>query len=306
MKKTRLSLVIGGLLLVIFLAVLFAFQVRSTEVAVVTTFGRYSTSHTEPGLKFRLPWPIQNIYRFDNRLQNFERKFEQTTTRDAKNILVSLFVGWKISDPKTFLERFNGDPLKAEQQLEGLVRNAKNAVIGRYNFSDFISPDPKQVKFEQFEAEVLKEIRASAKDTYGLNVEVVGIKQLGLPEAITGKVFERMRTERERLVKQFTGEGEAKAIEIRSDANRKRDELLAKADADALRIVGEAEAQASKDYAVFEQNPNLAIFLLQLKSLKESLKDRATVILDQRTTPFNLLTGDKTPTGPAVAPGTTK
>lgn len=297
MKKTRLSLVIGGLLLVIFLAVLFAFQVRSTEVAVVTTFGKYSTSHTDPGLKFRLPWPIQNIYRFDNRLQNFERKFEQTTTRDAKNILVSLFVGWKISDPKIFLERFNGDPVKAEQQLEGLVRNAKNAVIGRYNFSDFISPDPKQVKFEQFEAEVLKEIKGSAKDTYGLSVEVVGIKQLGLPEAITGKVFERMRTERERLVKQFTGEGEAKAIEIRSEANRKRDELLAKADADALRIIGEAESQASKDYAVFEQKPELAIYLLQIKALKESLKDRATVILDQRTTPFNLLTGDKAPSG---------
>ncbi len=268
MKKTRLSLVIGGLLLVIFLAVLFAFQVRSTEVAVVTTFGKYSTSHTEPGLKFRLPWPIQNIYRFDNRLQNFERKFEQTTTRDAKNILVSLFVGWKISDPKIFLERFNGDALKAEQQLEGLVRNAKNAVIGRYSFSDFVSPDPKLVKFEQFEAEVLKEIQGSAKDTYGLSVEVVGIKQLGLPEAITGKVFERMRSERERLVKQFTGEGEAKAIEIRSGANRKRDELLAKADADALRIIGEAESQASKDYAVFEQKPDLAIYLLQIKALK--------------------------------------
>jgi membrane protease subunit HflC len=296
-KKTRLSFVIGALLLVIFLAVLFAFQVRNTEVAVVTTFGKYTTSHTQPGLKFRLPWPIQNIYRFDNRLQNFERKFEQTTTRDAKNILVSLFVGWKINDPRIFLERFNGDPVKAEQQLEGLVRNAKNAVIGRYRFSDFISPDPKQVKFEQFEAEVLKEIQGAAKDTYGLSVEVVGIKQLGLPEAITGKVFERMRTERERLVKQFTGEGEARAIEIRSEANRKRDELLAKADADALRIIGEAEAQASRDYAVFEQKPELAIYLLQLKALKESLKDRATIILDQRTTPFNLLTGDKAPAG---------
>jgi membrane protease subunit HflC len=156
------------------------------------------------------------------------------------------------------------------------------------------------VKFEQFEAEVLKEIKGAAKDTYGLQVEVVGIKQLGLPEAITGKVFERMRSERERLVKQFTGEGEARAIEIRSDADRRRDELLAKAEADALRIIGEAEAQASKDYAVFEQKPELAVFLLQIKALKESLKDRATVILDQRTTPFNLLTGDK------PAAGTTK
>jgi len=293
MKKTRLSLVIGALLLVLFLMLLFAFQVRTTEVAVVTTFGRYSASKTEPGLYFRLPWPVQNVYKFDNRLQNFERKFEQVTTRDGKNILIAEFVGWRISDPRIFLERFNGDPLKAEQQLEGLVRNAKNAIAGRYNFGDLISPDPAQVKFDQFEADVLNEIKTAAKDTYGLSAELFGIKQLGLPEAITGKVFERMKAERERLVKQFNGEGERRSIEIRSEANRIRDELLAKADADALRILGEAEAQASKDYAVFEKNPELAVFLFQLKTLRESLKDRSTLILDQRTAPFNLLNGDQ-------------
>ena len=126
-----------------------------------------------------------------------------------------------------------------------------------------------------------------------MSVELVGIKQLGLPESITGKVFERMRAERDRLVKQFNGEGEAKSLEIRSDANRKRDELLAKADADSLRILGEAEAAASKDYAVFEQKPDLAVFLLQLKALVGSLKDRTTLVLDEKIPPLNLLNADK-------------
>lgn len=297
MKKARLSLVFGALLIALFLALLFAFQVRNTEVAVVTTFGKYSSSKTEPGLYFRLPWPIQNVYKFDNRLQNFERKFEQTPTRDAKNILITVFVGWRISDPKVFLERFNGDAVKAEQALEGLVRNSKNAVIGSYNFSELISPDPAQVKFEQFEADVLKQIQSAAQATYGLNVELVGIKQLGLPESITGKVFERMKAERERLVKQFNGEGEAKSLEIRSEANRKRDEVLSKAEADALRIIGGAEAQVSKELAVMEQDPELAKFLYSIEALKRSLKDRTTVILDQRTPPFNLLTPDKAASG---------
>ena len=82
-------------------------------------------------------------------------------------------------------------------------------------------------------------------------------------------------------------------MEIRSDANRKRDELLAKADADSLRILGEAEAAASKDYAVFEQNPQLAVFLLQLKALVSSLKDRTTLVLDEKIPPLNLLNADK-------------
>ena len=292
-KKNPVTLLVGTLLLLIFVALLFCFQVRTTEVAVVTTFGKFSRSITEPGLYLRAPLPIQKIYKFDNRLQNFERKFEQTTTKDAKNLLITVFIGWKVSEPKVFLERFNGDTLKAEQSLENLVRNAKNAVIGSYNFGDLISPDPKQVKFDAVEADILKELKASAQTTYGVSVELVGIKQLGLPESITGKVFERMRAERDRLVKQFNGEGEAKSLEIRSDANRKRDELLAKADADSLRILGEAEAAASKDYAVFEQKPDLAVFLLQLKALVGSLKDRTTLVLDEKIPPLNLLNADK-------------
>ena len=72
MKNSRLSFVVGGLLLLLFMALLFCFQVRNTEVAVVTTFGRYSRDIADPGLYFRLPVPIQSVYRFDNRLQNFE------------------------------------------------------------------------------------------------------------------------------------------------------------------------------------------------------------------------------------------
>ncbi len=293
MKNSRLSFVVGGLLLLLFMALLFCFQVRNTEVAVVTTFGRYSRDIPEPGLYFRLPVPIQSVYRFDNRLQNFERKFEQSTTRDARNLLVTMYVGWRIESARKFLELFGGDTAKAENTLEGLVSNAKNAVIGRYVFSDLISPDPKAVKFDQFEADVLKEIAGPASEKYGIKIELVGVKQLGLPEAITGKVFERMRAERDRLVKQYQGEGNARAQEIRSEADRKRDEVLAKARADALRIMGEADAQASKELAILEKNPGLAVFLYQVNALKESLRERTTLFLDQKTAPFNLLSGDR-------------
>jgi membrane protease subunit HflC len=292
-KNSRLSFVVGGLLLLLFMALLFCFQVRNTEVAVVTTFGRYSRDITEPGLYFRLPVSIQSVYRFDNRLQNFERKFEESTTRDARNLLVTMYVGWRIESARKFLELFGGDMAKAENTLEGLVRNAKNAVIGRYVFSDLISPDPNAVKFDQFEADVLKEIAGPASEKYGIKIELVGVKQLGLPEAITGKVFERMRAERDRLVKQYQGEGNARAQEIRSEADRKRDEVLAKARADALRIMGEADAQASKELAILEKNPGLAVFLYQVNALKESLRERTTLFLDQKTAPFNLLSGDR-------------
>ena len=137
MKNRIPTLIIGSFLLLIFLFLLFAFQVRTTEVAVVTTFGSISGQpRTEPGLYPRFPYPIQTVYKFDKRLQNFERKYEQSFTRDKKSPILSVFVAWQIEDPIVFLKRFNGDIARAEASLENVVRDAKNAVIGRHDFSE--------------------------------------------------------------------------------------------------------------------------------------------------------------------------
>jgi membrane protease subunit HflC len=296
MNKRTPTLIIGGLLLVIFLFLLFAFQVRTTEVAVVTTFGKIQGApRTEPGLYMRLPYPIQNVYKFDRRLQNFERKYEQSFTRDKKSPIISVFVGWRIADAETFLKRFNGDIVRAESSLENVVRDAKNSVIGRHDFSELVSPDPAQVRFDQIENEMKTAMADTALKTYGIAIEVVGIKQLGLPEALTAKVFDRMKTERERQVKKFIAEGESEAIRIRSEAELKRDTVLADARRQALVLRGEAEAKATEYYKVLNQDESLARFLISLNGLEATLKDRTTLILDEKTAPLNLLRGDAVP-----------
>jgi membrane protease subunit HflC len=300
MKKNPLTLLVGSMLLVVFLALLFCFQVRTTEVAVVTTFGRYSRSETNAGIYLRLPLPIQKIYKFDKRLQTFERKYEQQFTRDKKSPILSVYVGWHVADPRRFLESFNGDLLKAEQTLENVVRDAKNSVIGNHDFSELISPDPAKVKFDVIEGEMKAAMAATALSAYGVSIDLVGIKELGLPEALTAKVFERMKSEREKLVKKYQGEGNAEADRIRSEAELRRKELIAQAENEAQRILGGAEQEASKHYQTLQQDPELAVFLLSLRSLEGSLKDRSTLILDERTPPFNLLKGDSTSNFPGV------
>ena len=299
MKPRTPTLIIGGLLLAIFLFLLFAFQVRTTEVAVVTTFGSISgTPKTEPGLYLRLPYPIQNVYKFDRRLQNFERKYEQSLTRDKKSPILSVFVGWRIAEAELFLKRFNGDLFRAETSLENVVRDAKNSVIGRHDFSELIAPDPKQVKFEEIENEMKLAMADTTLKTYGIAIEIVGIKQLGLPESQTAKVFERMKAERERLSKKFVAEGTAEAMRIRSEAELQRDTTLAEARRKALVLRGEAEAKATEFYKVLNQDESLARFLISLNSLEASLKDRTTLILDEKTAPLNLLRGDAGATAP--------
>ena len=74
MKRNTLTLVIGGLLGLIFLALVLTYQVRISEVAVVTTFGKPTEQISEPGQYrpyFKWPWPIQQVHKFDQRVQNF-------------------------------------------------------------------------------------------------------------------------------------------------------------------------------------------------------------------------------------------
>lgn len=296
MKKNNISIAVGGILIVMFVCLLFFFQVRTTEVAVVTRFGKVSRSATA-GINGRFPWPIENVFKFDNRLQNFERKFEPTFTTDGKIVLATIFVGWRIAEPQKFLEVFDGDTLKAESSLENVVRNAKNGVIGRHGFGDFISPDPSKVKFEQMEKEMLAEIQKTTKAKFGIEVELCGIKQLGLPENVTADVFKRMKAERERLVKKYTAEGEGRAQEIRAEANLKKEELLAKAKGQAARITGQADGVASEAYSKLQQDPELAKFLFELRALETSLKERSTIIADPNTPPFDLLRSSGTKAG---------
>ena len=289
MKRNALTLVIGSILLLIFGLLLFFFQVRQTEVALVTTFGKPTRDITEPGLYLKWPWPIQKVLKFDKRIQNFEEKFEEAQTRDGYNILIRVYAGWRINDPKLFRERFNGSVAKAQTDLEGLIRSAKLAVVGQHPFSHFISADEKQLKFVDIENEMLQSVQPAAKGNYGVEISFLNIKKLGLPESITQKVFDRLREERQRFVQKLQAEGQREAINIQSAADRDRAKVLAEAEAEATRIRGEAEAEAAKSYSVFEQNPELAILLLKINALELSLKDRATLILDQRTPPFDLL-----------------
>lgn len=302
MKRNVLTLVVGSLLLLIFGLLLFFFQVRQTEVALVTTFGKPTRDIVEPGLYLKWPWPIQKVLKFDKRIQNFEEKFEEAQTKDGYNILIRVYAGWRINDPKLFRERFNGSVTKAQSDLEGLVRSAKLAVVGQHPFSHFISADEKQLKFVEIENEMLQAVQSPAKINYGVDISFLNIKKLGLPESITQKVFDRMREERQRFVQKLMAEGQREAISIQSTADRDRAKILAEAESEATRIRGEAEAEAAKSYAVFEQNPELAILLLKINALEMSLKDRSTLILDQRTPPFDLLNIPPRPAAPADKP----
>src|SRR5271157_3300542 len=106
MKRNPLTLLVAFILIVIFGLLLFIYQVRKSEAAVVTRFGKIDRVKTEPGPGLRWPWPIEDVYKLDQRIQNFEGKYEQFKLPDQNIILLSVYVGYRIEDPKAFFPKF--------------------------------------------------------------------------------------------------------------------------------------------------------------------------------------------------------
>jgi membrane protease subunit HflC len=293
MNRNFLTVVIGAVLILIFALLLFVFQVRQSEVAVLTTFGKPVATYTNAGAYFKIPWPVQKVYKFDQRVQNFEDKYSENLTADSNPLLTSVYVGWKISDAATFFPKFAGGSVPAAQRmLESMLRSAKSAVIGQHTLSEFVNADPKELQFNAIEAEIQKSVEAQLQtNNCGIQLEFLGFKKLGLPESVTQAVFERMTAERQVLISRAKFEGEAEAQKIKSAADRQASEVVNNAVADATRIRGEGEAEAAKVLPVFQQNPELANFLLRIDALQQSLNQRSTLIFDERTPPFDLFTG---------------
>ena len=159
-------------------------------------------------------------------------------------------------------------------------------------FSNLVNVKPEEVRYEQIESQMLAAVQPEAASRYGMEVEFLGIRKVGLPESITQKVFQRMRSERDEIAVRYRSEGEAEAIKIRAQADSQRDQVLAKAEADAKRAKAEADAQAAVYFDAFKKDEEFANFLKKLESLQASLQSNATVVISAEYVPFDLLRGE--------------
>ena len=283
------TMLLGVVVAVILLIAVFSYQLNQTESAVVTTFCS-PAAVTDPGLHFRWPFPFQKIYKFDHRIRCFEGgsgKIEETMTADGQNILVGIFINYRISAVEKFFRTLE-DMTKAEERLNSLMRSAKNATFGQYKFSQVINTKPELMKLNEIQDRIKA---ALEKDTaeYGIEIVSVGINTINVPERITDKVFDRMIEDRKLVADRYLAEGTVRASEIRNDADQKKAVMLAKAEAEAREIRAQGDAEAATFYAVFQENPELAEFLRKLDSLRLIMRNQTTLVLDTNVAPFDLL-----------------
>lgn len=292
MRRNVPTMLVAGLVLVVIVLMMCAFQVRFTETAVVTRFDQIKDviGPDQAGLHFKLPWPIDQVHRYDNRLRAFETEFRQVGTEDQKTVILTAFATWRVSDAQQFLKSVRKEDT-AEQKLRDLLENRVSIVLRTHPLSDLVNVEQGQMKLPRIEDEFLSGIRETAKNNYGIELVSVGVKRLGIPESVTKEVFERMKQDREKTIKELRAEGEAKAKEIAVTAEEIAGKILARAEAFAKTLEGQGEAEAAKYYAEFAKHPELASLLKKRETLQKILAGgQTTLILDaKQIAPFNLL-----------------
>jgi len=289
-KRIRVTIGLGVVILLLISACMY--QLREGSVAVITRLGRPHRTELNAGLHLRYPWPIENVYRFDNRKRVLETSFTETLTRERKNVILLNYAVWDINDPLKFLQALHGaaDLQIAEMLLDGIITDAKNAVMGNYDLSALVSTNEEDLNLAAIEQDIHTLVAQAAEEQLGVNVYEVAILRLALPQDNIARVFEQMRSERGQYAQRFRSEGERIASDIRSATDLEAEEILAEAEETAAGIRSQADAQAASVYAAaHSQDPQFYRFLRSLEALEAILGENATLVLDTESAPFDLL-----------------
>ena len=266
-----------------------AVVVREGQAVLVTRFGRPLRAAVQPGLHWKLPWPVDRASWLDMRRRVYETGHTEMLTRDKKNIIVRTFVVWRIGDVLTFMQAI-GSEGGAEAKLDGLLTNAAIGTLGGHDLSALVSTDPQDLQVDQIEAELLKSTAPVALRSYGVAIEQIRVERIALPEENVTAVFEQMRAERRQFAAKFQAEGEREASRIRSEAELEAARIRAKGAEETARIRGESAAEVAKTYADAHRiDPNLYRFTRSLDSLDKLVTDSTSLILRTDAEPFSLL-----------------
>ncbi len=301
--------ILRPVIVILFLAAIaaftFSYTVRFTEAAVVTTFGRAGEGaiQMEPGLKFKWPYPIQSVTKYDRRLRLLQTRSATQQTADDSQIVVEAFATWRVSDPLKFFQRFSNAGQRAVdhfRQAEDILRTTLTSALGetsKFSMEELFSPTPGSSQLADLEQRVMDALTLGPEgvrslDEYGIEVTMVGINRVVLPEQTTTKVIERMGANRDRLKQELESQGTARATAIRAQAEADARKIREFAQRRAAEIRARGEFEAQEFLAQQNTNADLAVFLQNIELMKNAMAKRFTLVLSASDYGLGLFTPD--------------
>ena len=290
------------------------------EYKVIKTMGKISRVTTEPGFSLRIPF-VQSETTISKSRQLYDIAPTEIYTSDKKKMEVDAYIIWKVTDPVKFTQTLNSSKASAESKISAMVYGALKATVSSTSQEELIAsrdaaldmvveentlsdveiqditsadlqetPDGMKVIDENtrvisLSSKILEQLdRDYDPEQYGIEIQMVQIKKLDLPDENKDAVYNRMITERKNIAAAYKAQGESEAQKIRNMTDRETEVMLSEANAKAASLEAEGEAEYMKILSDAYNDPDKAeyyLFVRQLDAAKKSLKNgNTTLFLD--------------------------
>ncbi len=224
---------------------------------------------------------MNNVRKFDNRIQTFDAKPEDYLTEEKKIVVVDSFIQWRIEDVKLFYVSMRGDMSIAQERIATIVKEGLRNEFGRRNMYEVVSGERHAIMDD-----INKSSNKDVKN-FGVRIVDVRIKRIEFPPKVSDKIFRRMETERTRIAKELRAQGNESAARITAEADRQVTILKAEAFKEAEQIRGEGDAKAADVYALaYGKNKEFFTFYRSLNAYQNAFGSAADIMVVEPDSDF--------------------
>ena len=256
------------------------FTVNERELGILFQLGQIQRADYKPGLHWKLPF-IQNVEKFDKRIQNLDAEPDLYLTSEKKNVKVDSFVKWRIEDVEQFYKANTGSLRRANDRLSTIVQKQLKDEFGKRTVRQVVSGERGEIM------DLLTKTVEAEAEGLGVAIVDVRIKRIDWPDKVSGSVYQRMAAERKEEANIRRSQGQESAKIIRAAADRERAVILAEASRDAQRVRGEGDGTAAEIYAIaYNQNREFYALYRSLQAYRESFSNRSDVLILQPDADF--------------------
>ena len=303
------------------------YVLRPDEVGVVERFGRKVPPYREPGLHYKLPWPVERLTRIQarrvrtleigfrsnpnvpdsepaayewnvqHRSGRFQKKPEESLmlTGDQNMIEVNATVHYRLAKPDDYLFR-QFDP---ESTLRAAAESVLHSITTTEPLEAILTVDRRAI-----EARAREELQRRM-DRYAAGVEVVSVRLLDVHPSL--EVVEAFRSvsdayeEKNRLINEAEGYRNEQVAVGRGKASASLETARGYALGKRNRAAGDA-SRFTQSEAAFRSSPGTTETRLYLETMEQVLPGKRKLIVDAGRGRRNLLlVEDGVEIGPALA-----
>ncbi|WP_442853675.1 FtsH protease activity modulator HflK [Bacillus sp. CHD6a] len=254
------------------------YTVDQSEQAVIMTFGKVEEGISEPGLHFKMPWPIQTVETMSKETFSLQFGYQEKDgelveytndtkmiTGDENIVMADMVVMWKITDPGKYL--FNSD--NPQSVLYNATSASLRSIIGSTEIDEALTSGKSQIEVEVFD------LLTSLMETYdiGISISSVNLQDVELPNKEVRKAFTDVTDAREM---ENTKNNEAKRYQNQrlNEAEGEKDAIISKAEGEKAARIERARGDVAKFNSLYNEYvnaPELTKKRLILETMEEVL-----------------------------------